>query len=257
MQSPVPQSFVQPSSKATYKPKKLRRIFSSLMPIRRQKANLIARRPKTFKGIYFYDDYIDNKVTELKKNLESGCLHRAERTLLKEAIRIAGARASRPWFDKYCSIISKISTYRHEQMKTSFYHFAAIVRAPQFELPYLNHIERLVSSIDSTHSHYGIFLLNRFMLTRKHGLDSQEGARRALPEAGGITSADVDAMCRLINLIASKCNGTSEESIFILAEFFEKESFTLKIIPNLENALSGFEGHQIPPYLEKVNSTFA
>ena len=256
MESPAPRSPVHVNPDVASKPQRPRCILSRLAWARRPK-NPTACSSKRF-SIYFYDDYINGKVTELRKNLGAGCNYRSEKILFKEAIRIAGSRANRPYFDKYCSIISKIKSYnRQEHMEVSFYNLASIIGASEFELSHLNHIERLVSSIDSAYSHYGLFLLNRFISVRKYEFYREGCAMLLLPEAGGITSADVDAICRLVNVIVSKCDGTSEKSISMLAQFFTKKSFTLEIAPGLSDALSRFDGQQIPNYLEKLNSTVA
>ena len=131
-----------------------------------------------------------------------------------------------------------------------------MVCTADFEPHHLGHVERMLSSLDREHSHYGLFLFNR-LISGRHGINNQWGARRALPEADGITQAYVDAMCRLVTMIASKCNGTSEDSISMLSWFFTKKSFSLGAMRDLEDAISGFSGYQIPSYLERVNGTFA
>jgi hypothetical protein len=214
-----------------------------------------ARRPTS---IYFYDDHVNGKVEELRKCLKKGCSYESAAYLVRGALRIAGAKGTRQWFDKYCSIISDISSRKPEQRKCLFCYFSDAVDTNSFELNHLDHIERMLSSIGSAHSHYGLFLFNRFISGKMHNMNSQWGARRALPESEVITQADVDVLCRLVNLIVSKCNGTSESSISMLAALFSKNSFSLGTMPYLEAELSGFNnGFQIPRYLEKVKSTFA
>jgi hypothetical protein len=210
-------------------------------------------------AIYFYDDCTNGKVAELRKRLEAGCPPESRAQIFRGALKIVNSEANSRWFDKYCSIVADISSHEPGQREPLFYYLGRIVSTPDFfELHHLDYIERMLSSIGRAHSYYGLFLVHMFISCRRQNLESfPKGAWPALPEAGGITLADVSAMCLLVNLMASKCNGSLEESMSMLAGFFSKKSFRFNLLPSIDDAISVLDGHEIPPYLEKLNSTFS
>jgi hypothetical protein len=206
------------------------------------------RRRSRLKDIYFYDDHSNSKIRELKKNLvknlgfEGSETLQFERDVVRFALKAAMSNGGRQWLDNYCSTVSRLLTYNPERRQHALNQFFSLL---EFRRDYLGHLHRMASREEEI-AHYSMTLLIHFASGRQNPAD-----------LGGVTTNDIDALCDLVEIVKSKCNGTSERSIAGLAEFFSKKAFTFKVVPHIAQNLSGLDGQMIPGHISKLNGTFA
>jgi hypothetical protein len=203
------------------------------------------RRPRPM-SMYFYDDIVNKKVSNLKNRLESACSYADEKTILRPALQILGQH-DRARFNTYCSAVSRMLSFESEYRDYALKHFIGIVRSPDFfKLSYVDHLGRLTSE-GQEQACYNLMLLNYFI-----------AGRRNHPAGNNITNSDVEALCGIVSLIKSKCNGTSSISIEELAHFLAKRSFSFGVLPRIASQISEMkESDNIPIFVNQLNGTFA
>jgi hypothetical protein len=206
------------------------------------------RRPRP-REIYFYDDLVNSRIKGLRKDLmenlgfENSEVLAFERDLIRFALKAATSMPNgRQWLDNYCSTLSRLLAYNPERREDAINQFFSLL---EFRRDYLGHLHRMASREEEI-AHYSMTILNHFVYPRQKSAD-----------VNSITNGDIDALCGLVGVITSKCNGTSAKSIAGLAEFFSKKSFTFKVIPHLAHNLSGLDSNAIPSHISKINCTFA